>query len=84
MKEPVLLSRQDLDEVRQRTRDFRQTLLLTLHGEEHALKLLLDDVRLVFTGILKDLCDTHHGVVRLAEGFPRLTLFLKSLLKMSF
>ncbi len=83
MEEPVLLSRQDLDEMRQRTRDLRQTLLLTLHGEEHALKLLLDDVRIVLTGILEDLCHTHHGVVRLAEGLPRLTLFLKSLLKMS-
>ena len=56
---------------------------MTLHGEEHALKLLLDDVRLVFTGILENLCDTHHGVVRLAEGLPRLTFLLKSLLEMS-
>ena len=76
MKEPVLLSRQYLDEVRQRTRDLRQTLLLTLHVEENALNLLLDDVRLVFTGIVEDLRDTHHGVMRLAEGLPRLTLFL--------
>lgn len=83
MKEPVLLSRQDLDEVRQRTRNFRQTLLLTFYVGENALKLLLNDVRFVLTGILEDLRDTHNGVMRLAKGLPRLTLFLKSLLEMS-
>jgi hypothetical protein len=58
-------------------------VLLTLDVGEHALKLLLDDVCLVFTGILKDLCYTHNSVMRLTEGLPRLALFLKSLLKMS-
>ncbi|THF68069.1 hypothetical protein E7T06_18320 [Deinococcus sp. Arct2-2] len=58
VEKPGLLSRQHLDEVRQRTRDLRQTLLLTFHVDENALKLLLDDVRLVLTGILEKLCHT--------------------------
>ena len=50
---------------------------------QNMLKLLLDDVRVVLTGILKNLCHTHDGVVCVAQHLPGLIIFLKGFLKMS-
>ncbi|CAM3627927.1 hypothetical protein DESA109040_18110 [Deinococcus saxicola] len=50
---------------------------------ENALKLLLDDARVVLTRVLEDLCHTHDGVVCVAECLPGLIAFLNGLVKMS-
>lgn len=83
MKEPVLLSGQHLDEVRQCTRDLRQALLPRLYLRQNTLKLLLDDVHVVLAGILKHLCHTHDGVVCVAQRLPGLIIFVKGFLKVS-
>lgn len=49
---------------------------------ENALKLLLDDARVVLTRILENLCHTHHSVVGVAQGLPGLVIFCQGLLKM--